>query len=108
MLEPSPAEAPNFARANLSGAHVTARLTGVDMHGADLARVQMGMRRDQLKTPLWTDLSGCNLADANLADADLHGVRLAFAKPTNAVVAISISNLKRLLGRLRSSVLPIT
>ncbi len=73
-LEPSSSEAPNFAGANLSGARVMARLTGVDMHGANLARVQMGVRRDQLKTLLWTDLSGCNLANANLTDADLHGV----------------------------------
>jgi uncharacterized protein YjbI with pentapeptide repeats len=71
MLEPSPSEALNFAGANLSGAHVTARLTGVDMHGADLTRVQMGMRRDQLKTPLWSDLSGCNLGNADHSNADL-------------------------------------
>jgi uncharacterized protein YjbI with pentapeptide repeats len=47
----------------------------------------MGTHRDQLKTPLWTDLSGCNLADANLTDADLHGVHLAFANLTNANLA---------------------
>lgn len=38
---------------------------------ADLTRVQMGVRRDQLKTPLWSDLSGCNLGNADLSNADL-------------------------------------
>jgi uncharacterized protein YjbI with pentapeptide repeats len=84
MLEPSPSEAPNFAGANFSGAHVLTRLNGVDMHGANLTGVHMGMPRDQLKTPIWNDLSACNLSNANLTDADLQQVRLAFANLTNA------------------------
>jgi uncharacterized protein YjbI with pentapeptide repeats len=63
---------------------VLARLNGVDMHGADLTGVHMGMPRDQLKTPIWNDLSGCNLSNANLTDADLRQVRFAFANLTYA------------------------
>jgi uncharacterized protein YjbI with pentapeptide repeats len=83
-LEASPLEAPNFAGAKLTGAQVLARLSGVDMHGADLTRIRMGMARDQLKTPLRDDLSGCNLSAAKLTDADLHEVRMAFVKLADA------------------------
>jgi uncharacterized protein YjbI with pentapeptide repeats len=66
------------------GAHVLARLNGVDMHGANLTGVHMGMPKDQLKTAIQNDLSGCNLSNANLTDADLQQVRLTFANLTNA------------------------
>jgi uncharacterized protein YjbI with pentapeptide repeats len=83
-LEASPSEAPNFAGVNLSGAQVLARLSGVDFHGANLAHVRMGMARDQLKTPVRNDLSGCNFSGAKLTDADLHEVRLSFANLVDA------------------------
>jgi uncharacterized protein YjbI with pentapeptide repeats len=63
---------------------VLARLTDVDLHGANLSRAQLGFARDQFKTPLRNDLSGCNLSGANLAGADLHDVRLTFANLANA------------------------
>jgi len=83
-LEPSRAEAPSFAGADLSGAQVLARLTDVDLHGANLTRARLGFARDQFKTPLRNDLSGCDLSGARLTDADLHDVRLSFAKLVDA------------------------
>ncbi len=80
----SPAEAPDFAGADLSGAHVIARLMRVDLHGANLTHARLGPARDQLKTPFSNDLSGCNLSAAKLAGADLHDVRLPFAKLVGA------------------------
>src|SRR5579883_1831076 len=83
-LEPSSAEAPSFAGADLSGAELLARLTDVDLHGANLSGLRIGFSAGLPRTPLRNDLSGCNLAGAKLAGADLHEVRLSFSKLEDA------------------------
>jgi uncharacterized protein YjbI with pentapeptide repeats len=79
-LEPDPGEAPSFVGANLSQAHVFARLSRADMHGARLAGAQLGVepRTPRTMNLIRTELSGCNLAGAILAGADLTGALLSF------------------------------
>ena len=92
-LEPAFAEAPNFAGADLSGTTIVARLTGTDLHGANLTRARLGAPRDQLLTPFANDFSSCNLSGAKLTGADIHGMHLAFARFVGA--DLSGANLSR-------------
>jgi len=66
-LETSSDNAPNFARANLSGARIMARLSRANLRGADLTNARLGPPElgNELKTPQQTDLSGAVLAGAD-------------------------------------------
>ncbi len=76
-----PAEdAPRFRGANLSAAHLLAKLGNGDWTGANLADAHFELGETQFLAALKSDLSGCNLAGANLAGADLSGVRMRFVK----------------------------
>jgi uncharacterized protein YjbI with pentapeptide repeats len=66
-LEPSRAETPNFAGADLSGARIMARLSQAEMSSASFAHARMGIARDQLKTAVRNDLSGCGLSGADFS-----------------------------------------
>lgn len=80
-LEVSPTEAPNFAKANLSGARVIARLNRVDMRGSNLAGARMGVdMRNQPMGQMRMDLSGADLSGADLSGADLNRAAITFAK----------------------------
>lgn len=80
-------EAPRFAGADLSGAHVFGRFSDGNWRGVNLAAAQMGTDRSaQVMLPMLsrTDLAGCDLVGANLVGADLAGASLAFADLTGA------------------------
>jgi uncharacterized protein YjbI with pentapeptide repeats len=80
-LEVSPAEAPNFAKANLSGARIIARLNRVDMRGSNLAGARMGVdMRNQPMGQMRMDLSGADLSGADFSGADLNRAAITFAK----------------------------
>jgi uncharacterized protein YjbI with pentapeptide repeats len=72
-------EAPCFRRANLSGAHLLARLGNGDWTGCNLSGAHFELGRTQFLAALRSDLSGCKMAGANLEGVNLSGVRLAFA-----------------------------
>jgi len=80
LLGENPAtEAPRFRQANLTGAHLLAKLGNGDWTGANLADAHLELGRTQFLAALRSDLSGCRMAGANLEGANLSGVRLAFA-----------------------------
>jgi uncharacterized protein YjbI with pentapeptide repeats len=80
-LEVSPAEAPNFEKANLAGARIIARLSRVNMRGSNLAGARMGVdMRNQPMGQMRVDLSGSDLSEANLAGADLNRAVITFTK----------------------------
>ncbi len=80
LLGENPAvEAPRFRQANLTGAHLLAKLGNGDWTGANLADAHLELGRTQFLAALRSDLSGCRMTGANLEGADLSGVRLAFA-----------------------------
>ena len=85
-LETSSDNAPNFARANLSGARIMARLSRANLRGADLTNARLGPPElgNELKTPQQTDLSGAVLAGADLRRANLRRVNLVFADLSGA------------------------
>lgn len=72
-------EAPAFRHANLSGAHLLAKLGNGDWTGANLSGAHLELGRTQFLAALRSDLSGCKLAGADLSGANLSGIRLAFA-----------------------------
>jgi uncharacterized protein YjbI with pentapeptide repeats len=78
-LEILPAEAPNFAGADLTGARIASRLGRANLRGARLVEAHMGIDSREFRTNLQNDLSGCDLTGADLARADLRAVRLPFA-----------------------------
>ncbi len=77
LAEPA-IKAPQFRNANLTGAHLLAKLGNGDWTGANLAEARLELGRTQFLAALRSDLSGCRMAGANLEGADLSGVRLAF------------------------------
>ena len=81
------AEAPQFRQANLTGAHLLAKLGNGDWTGANLTGAHFELGRTQFLAALRSDLSGCRMAGANLEGADLSGVRLAFADLRGAKLA---------------------
>lgn len=81
------AEAPRFRGANLTGAHVLAKLGNADWSGARLTDAHFELGRTQFLAALRSDLSGSALTGANLAGADLSGVRMAFADLRGANLA---------------------
>lgn len=85
--EVSASEAPNFMKADLSGARIMAFLSHANMRGAKLVGALLGKGRNQLKTPQRTDLSGADLSGADLAHADLGEVLLSFANLADANLA---------------------
>jgi uncharacterized protein YjbI with pentapeptide repeats len=84
-LQVAPADAPNFARANLSGARIIARLSRVDMRESNLAGARMGVdMRNQPMGQMRMDLSGADLSGADLSAADLDRAVITFAKLAGA------------------------
>jgi uncharacterized protein YjbI with pentapeptide repeats len=73
------AEAPRFRQANLTGAHLLAKLGNGDWTGANLTGVHLELGRTEFLAALRSDLSGCRMAGANLEGANLSGIRLSFA-----------------------------
>ena len=75
-------EAPSFARANLSGARIMARLDGADFREADLTGANFGRQeaRGDITILPRSVLMGCDFSGARLRGADLHGSLLAFSK----------------------------
>lgn len=78
-IEPNGSDAPNFANANLRGAHIAARLDGANFRHADLSGAMLG----QL-IATWGSyrpravLNGADFSDANLSGADLSKAVLQF------------------------------
>ncbi len=72
-LEPDRNDAPNFETANLSGAHIAARLDGANFRNADLTDARMG-----LLIATWGSyrpravFNGADFTGAKLVRADLH------------------------------------
>ncbi len=84
-LDISPAEAPVFRGANLSGAHIIARLSQFDLSGANFANARMGAdMKNQSMGLMRADLSGANLAGANFSKADLSRALMRFTNLTGA------------------------
>jgi uncharacterized protein YjbI with pentapeptide repeats len=80
-LETSAAQAPIFAGADLSGAHITARLNYSNARGAKFARASMGADiKNQSMGLMRADLSGAQLDGADFSGADLSRALLRFAK----------------------------
>jgi uncharacterized protein YjbI with pentapeptide repeats len=80
MLGENPAvEAPRFRGANLTGAHLLAKLGNGDWTGANLGNAHFELGRTEFLAALRSDLSGCRMAGANLEGANLSGVRMSFA-----------------------------
>jgi len=87
-LEISPSEAPVFRDANLAGARIIARLSRLDLNGANFANAKLGADlRNQSMGLMRTDLSGSNLARADFSKADLGRALLRFAELTSANLA---------------------
>ncbi len=87
-LEMRAGEGPNFAGADLSEAHIFARLSRSDLSRARLVNARLGT---DIRTPTTmnlfrTELSGCNLTGADLAGADLSGALLSFADLSGAAL----------------------
>jgi len=78
-LVASPAEAPSFVGADLSGARILGHFGRGDWHGAILVNAHLEPSASRVTTTAWTDLTACNLAGANLSGADLTNAHLAFA-----------------------------
>jgi uncharacterized protein YjbI with pentapeptide repeats len=80
------ADAPVFAKADLSGARVLVRFQGADMNGVNLSRADMSPHESARfnHKMLRTALTGCNLRGADLSYADLTGVSFEFADLTGA------------------------
>jgi uncharacterized protein YjbI with pentapeptide repeats len=111
-IEPDPADAPNFANANLSRADIAARLDGADFSGADLSGARLGrlvatwgsfrpravlngakftsarMRRTDLGEAMlrFADFRGADLTEANLKGCDLSSADFTGADFTGADV----------------------
>ncbi len=92
-IEPNSLDAPNFANANLRGAHIAARLDGANFRHADLSSARLG----QL-IATWGSyrpravFNGADFSDANLSGADLSKAVLQFthfvkANLTRAILA---------------------
>jgi uncharacterized protein YjbI with pentapeptide repeats len=82
-LDYSAGEAPTFAGANFSGAHIIARLSRFDLRGANFSGAKMGAdMKNQSMGLMRADLSGANLAAANFSRADLSRALLRFADLT--------------------------
>ncbi len=80
VLDNNPArEAPIFRGADLSFAHVLAKLGHADWTGAKLTDAHFELGRLQFLAALRSDLAGGFMAGADLAGANLTSVRLAFA-----------------------------
>ena len=65
--------------ANLSGAHIFARLSRADFRNANLSGAHLGTEHNQFKMPKQTDLSGALFGGANLEGVDFTGANLIFA-----------------------------
>lgn len=92
-FEIKPEEAPIFVGANLTGAHLFGRFSGVDWSGANLAFVRLGADRSaqlMLRTLSRTELVNCNFSGANLAGAELAGANLTFADLTQADLSAAV------------------
>jgi uncharacterized protein YjbI with pentapeptide repeats len=84
-LDTSPAEAPGFRGANFSGARIIARLSRLDLSGANFTDAKMGAdMKNQSMGLMRTDLSGADLTGANFTNADLGRALMRFAKLTGA------------------------
>ena len=84
-LDFSAAEAPSFKTANFSGARIIARLSRLDLRGANFSRAKMGAdMKNQSMGLMRADLSGANLAGANFTKADLGRASLRFANLAGA------------------------
>jgi uncharacterized protein YjbI with pentapeptide repeats len=83
-LDTSSGPAPSFAGADLTGARIVARLGHADLRGAILTDARLGYTVRELRTNLYSDLSGAELSEAKLVRADLRRVRLAFAHLSHA------------------------
>ena len=93
-LDVSPAIAPTFAKANLSGARIIARLSRVNMRESNLAGARMGVdMRNQPMGQMRMDLSGADLTGADLSGADLNRAVVTFARLVDA--KLSQANLFR-------------
>lgn len=79
--EPNLADAPVFAGADLSDAHIASRLDGADFRNADLSRAQLGKL-----VATWGSyrpravLNGANFSGAKMVSADLSNAVLQFAQ----------------------------
>jgi uncharacterized protein YjbI with pentapeptide repeats len=80
-MEAQAAEAPSFARANLTGARIFARLSFVDLRQARMthAHLDVDARTPKIMSLTRMDLTDANLSGADLSGADLRLVVLSFA-----------------------------
>jgi uncharacterized protein YjbI with pentapeptide repeats len=83
-LDISSGPPPSFAGADLSGAHIVARLGRADLRGAILTDAHLGFSVRELRVNIYSDLSGAELSGAKLVRADLRRVRLPFADLAHA------------------------
>ena len=86
-VDPDPSDAPRFTGANLSDAHIVARLDGTDFRGANLTDARIGQQSGvwgsyaPRMTLIGADFSASELRRTNLKSAVLH-----FARFVNATI----------------------
>ncbi len=84
-LPPNRADAPRFARADLTEAEIEGRLDGTDFSGADMTRAVIGFQK-----AIWGSykprsvMTSCDFTNAKLAGASFHAAVLQFSRFTNA------------------------
>lgn len=85
-LSPQADEAPNFARADLTGARINAKIGLCDMSGVNLSRAIFDNQRENVVANAHSDLSGCRMVGANLTGAQMSSIRMSLVDLSDAIV----------------------